>query len=142
MAGKSSWDQANRLQKLGLVLRIRKTISQITKDYFYLLFFLLIILWHCYCVSWVQGVGVDWPIFDDHKERAGIHPWLTLILSPEPCKAQFLVKNNQTLLFRADMVSGNCYANQVTDSYPVLKACPKRFIFWAALMGQSQEIVS
>jgi hypothetical protein len=45
MAGKSSWDQANRRQKLGLVWRIRKKISQIIKDYFYLLFFLLIILW-------------------------------------------------------------------------------------------------
>ena len=45
MAGKSSWDQANRWQKLGLVWRIRKKISQIIKDYFYLPFFLLIILW-------------------------------------------------------------------------------------------------
>jgi hypothetical protein len=45
MAGKSSWDQANRRQKLGLVWRIRKKISQIIKDYFYLPFFLLIILW-------------------------------------------------------------------------------------------------
>jgi hypothetical protein len=36
MAGKSSWDQANRRQKLGLVWRIRKKISQIIKDYFYL----------------------------------------------------------------------------------------------------------
>jgi hypothetical protein len=44
MAGKSSWDQANRRQKLGLVWRIRKKISQIIKDYFYLPFFLLIIL--------------------------------------------------------------------------------------------------
>jgi hypothetical protein len=44
MAGKSSWDQANRLQKLDLVWRIRKKISQIVKDYFYLPFFLLIIL--------------------------------------------------------------------------------------------------
>jgi hypothetical protein len=31
MAGKSSWDQANRRQKLGLVWRIRKKISQITE---------------------------------------------------------------------------------------------------------------
>jgi hypothetical protein len=45
MAGKSSWDQANGRQKLGLVWRIRKKISQIIKDYFYLPFFLLIILW-------------------------------------------------------------------------------------------------
>jgi hypothetical protein len=49
MAGKFSWDQANRRQKLGLVWRIRKKISQIIKDYFCLLFFLLIILWlHSY----------------------------------------------------------------------------------------------
>jgi hypothetical protein len=44
MAEKPSWDQANRRQKLGLVWRNRKKISQITKDYFYLPFFLLIIL--------------------------------------------------------------------------------------------------
>ncbi len=43
---KPSWDQANRRQKLGLVWRIRKKISQIFKDYFYLPFFLLIILWY------------------------------------------------------------------------------------------------
>jgi hypothetical protein len=46
---KPSWDQANRRQKLGLVWRIRKKISQIIKDYFYLPFFLLIILW-LYCL--------------------------------------------------------------------------------------------
>jgi hypothetical protein len=45
MAEKASWDQANRQQKLGLVWRNRKKISQIIKDYFYLPFFLLIILW-------------------------------------------------------------------------------------------------
>ncbi len=44
MAGKSTWDQANRRQKLDLVWRIRKKISQIIKDYFYLPFFLFIIL--------------------------------------------------------------------------------------------------
>jgi hypothetical protein len=41
----SSWDQANRGEKLGLVWRNRKKISQIITDYLYLLFFLLIILW-------------------------------------------------------------------------------------------------
>jgi hypothetical protein len=45
MAEKSSWDQANIRQKLGLVWRNRKKISQIIKDYFYLPFFLFIILW-------------------------------------------------------------------------------------------------
>jgi hypothetical protein len=45
MAEKSSWDQENIRQKLGLVWRNRKKISQIIKDYFYLPFFLLIILW-------------------------------------------------------------------------------------------------
>ncbi len=45
MAGKPSWDQANRRQKLGLVWRIIKKISQIIKDCFYLPFFLFIILW-------------------------------------------------------------------------------------------------
>ncbi len=46
MAEKSSWDQANRRQNLGLVWRNRKKIRQIIKDYFCLPFFLLIILWH------------------------------------------------------------------------------------------------
>jgi hypothetical protein len=45
VAEKSRWDQANSRQKPGLVWRNRKKISQITKDYFYLPFFLLIILW-------------------------------------------------------------------------------------------------
>jgi hypothetical protein len=45
MAEKSCWDQANRRQKLSLVWKNRKKSSQIIKDYFYLPFFLLIILW-------------------------------------------------------------------------------------------------
>jgi hypothetical protein len=45
MTEKSRWDQPNRQQKPGLVGRNRKKISQIIKDYFYLPFFLLIILW-------------------------------------------------------------------------------------------------
>jgi hypothetical protein len=45
VAEKSSWDQADKRQKLGLVWRNKKKISQIIKDYFYLPFFLLIILW-------------------------------------------------------------------------------------------------
>jgi hypothetical protein len=40
----SSLDHANRGEKLGLVWRNRKKISQIIKDYLYLPFFLLIIL--------------------------------------------------------------------------------------------------
>jgi hypothetical protein len=39
------WDQIKRGQKLGLVWRNRKKISQIINAYLYLLFFLLIILW-------------------------------------------------------------------------------------------------
>jgi hypothetical protein len=41
----SSWDQANRWGKLGLVWRNRKKISQIINDYLYLPFFLLIIIY-------------------------------------------------------------------------------------------------
>jgi hypothetical protein len=41
----SSWDQANKGEKFGLVWRNRKKISQTINDYLYLLFFLLIILW-------------------------------------------------------------------------------------------------
>jgi hypothetical protein len=54
MAGNSSWDQANRRQKFGLVWIIRKKISQIIKDYFHLPFFLLIILWlrHILTFKW------------------------------------------------------------------------------------------
>jgi hypothetical protein len=40
----SSWGQANRGEKLGLVWRNRKKFSQIINDYFCLPFFLLIIL--------------------------------------------------------------------------------------------------
>jgi hypothetical protein len=62
MPEKSSWDQANRQQKHGLVWRNRKKISQIIKDYFYLPFFLQIILWvggggvgrQIVVVSWVD----------------------------------------------------------------------------------------
>ncbi len=39
------WEQANRRQKLGLVWRNRKKISQFINAYLYLPFFLLIILW-------------------------------------------------------------------------------------------------
>jgi hypothetical protein len=42
----SSWDQANREEKLSLVWRNRKKISQIINAYLYLPFFLLIILCH------------------------------------------------------------------------------------------------
>jgi hypothetical protein len=42
---KSIWDQANIRQKLGLVWRNRKKISQIDKDYFYLPFFLSILFY-------------------------------------------------------------------------------------------------
>ncbi len=44
MAEKSSWDQVNIRQKLGLVWKNGKKISQVIKDYFYLPFFLLFIL--------------------------------------------------------------------------------------------------
>jgi hypothetical protein len=44
MEEKSSWEQANRGGKLGLVWRNRKKISQIINDYLCLPFFLLIIL--------------------------------------------------------------------------------------------------
>jgi hypothetical protein len=44
VAEKSSWDPAKRGEKLGLVWRNRKKISQIINDYLYLPFFLLIIL--------------------------------------------------------------------------------------------------
>ncbi len=48
----SSWDQADRGEKLDLVWRNRKKISQIIDDYLFLLFFLLIILW--LWLNWVE----------------------------------------------------------------------------------------
>ncbi len=45
LAEKSSWDQANKGEKLDLVWINRKKISQIINDYLCLPFFLLIILW-------------------------------------------------------------------------------------------------
>ncbi len=48
-------DQANRRQKLGLVWRNRKKISQITNASFYLPFFLLIILWLLVIIFWRCG---------------------------------------------------------------------------------------
>ncbi len=51
MAEKSSWDQANRWQNLGLVWRNRKKISQIINACLYLPFFLLIILWWCTLIN-------------------------------------------------------------------------------------------
>jgi hypothetical protein len=53
--------EANRLQKLGLVWRNRKKISQIINDYLHLPFFLLIILWihqHPLCPSVVVVEGI------------------------------------------------------------------------------------
>jgi hypothetical protein len=54
MAEKSRRDQANRRQKTCIVWRNRKKISLIIKDYFYLPFFLLIILWSNH------GETADW----------------------------------------------------------------------------------
>jgi hypothetical protein len=62
MAEKSSWDQANRRQKHGLVWRNEKKISQIVKDYFYLPLFLLFIL----CCTLTQ-MGVE-------ERKAGLRP--------------------------------------------------------------------
>jgi hypothetical protein len=63
IAEKSSWDPAIKRQKLGLVWRYRKKISQIIKNYFYLPFFLLIILWCIHsivyesCLKWTCSWG-------------------------------------------------------------------------------------
>jgi hypothetical protein len=44
IAAMSSWDQANRREKLGLVWRNGKKMIQIITDYLFLPFFVLIIL--------------------------------------------------------------------------------------------------
>jgi hypothetical protein len=53
----SSWDQANRGEKLGLVWRNRKKICQIINGYLYLPFFLLIILWVWIRGAWEEGLA-------------------------------------------------------------------------------------
>jgi hypothetical protein len=58
MAELSRREQANRQQKLGLVWRNRKKISQIIKDYFCLPFFLLIILWGRYNRYYVKSYNL------------------------------------------------------------------------------------
>ncbi len=77
MAEKSSWDQANRRQKLGLVWRIRKKISQIIKDYFYLPFFLLIILWRPLSSKKFSPLAV-WPNCGESANHANPSPSLTV----------------------------------------------------------------
>jgi hypothetical protein len=59
-------DQANRQQKLGLVWRNRKKISQIIEDYFYLPFFLLIILW---------GQVTSRPVSESVSQREKLHAY-------------------------------------------------------------------
>ncbi len=49
MTEKSSWDQANIRQKLGLVWKSRKKISHIIKDYFYCSSSYLFYDAHCSC---------------------------------------------------------------------------------------------
>ncbi len=92
MAEKSSRDQANIRQKLGLVWRNGKKISQIIKDYFYLPFFLIIIL--CWklsvgfiiCKSFTSSLirekgfpvvfyHVKLIVLCDHERRAFCHLW-------------------------------------------------------------------
>ncbi len=69
MVEKSSWDHANVRQKLGLVLRNRKKISQIIKDYCYLPFFLLIILWNEACTMYNVRVHVrEWNKIKPYKQ--------------------------------------------------------------------------
>jgi hypothetical protein len=62
MAGKSSWDPGKQTAKIGLVWRIRKKISKIIKDYLYLPFFLLIILWCAYLADRETLVKCRWII--------------------------------------------------------------------------------
>ncbi len=56
---KQEWQKspAGTRQKLGLVWRNRKEISQIIKDYFCLLFFLLIILWSMHLIFFISPSG-------------------------------------------------------------------------------------
>jgi hypothetical protein len=65
MAEKSSWDQANILQKLGLVWRNRKTISQIIKEY-PLNYFMKSLLQQTHATPWVGACAFysAEPIFD------------------------------------------------------------------------------
>ncbi len=73
MAEKSSWGQANIRQKHGLVWRNRNKISQIIKDYFYLPFFLLIILWRSHLNQNKKGGLVYHNLVHCSKTRNFLH---------------------------------------------------------------------
>jgi hypothetical protein len=92
MAGKSSWDQANRRQKLGLVWRIRTKISQIIKDYFYLPFFLLIILWG-ECLSTLERWEPQWRFLDRWVVKTGF------------CQGEFTMTNEQQRHLKEKLIS-------------------------------------
>ncbi len=83
----AGWGQANRRQKLGLVWRIRKNISQIIKDYFYLPFFLLIILWiivtpvQCWWCGGVCFLASQIRILPSISKRSKKNPWFLLFLT-------------------------------------------------------------
>ncbi len=82
MAEKADRDKENRRQKLGLVWRNRKKISQIIKDYFYLPFFLLIILWSLkitgYDFSHIQGLFILIIIFTVFTHISWTHHYLRI----------------------------------------------------------------
>ncbi len=69
-------DQANKRQKPGLVWRNRKKISQIIKDYYYLSFFLLIILWF---VPWTNHLWPKCPDPGSHEGTAHNKPVLVML---------------------------------------------------------------
>ncbi len=79
IAEQSSWHQANIRQKLGLVWRNRKKISQIIKDNFYLPFFLLIILsvWPCFfSENHVEKQSATEYRKDGGKQSSTPHRWV------------------------------------------------------------------
>jgi hypothetical protein len=87
MAKKSSWDQANIWQKLGLVWINRKKISQIIKDYFYLPFFLLNISW---ADRLQKEVYVNWfctnskGVIAEYTEYQAFSPVVRISSAPPP----------------------------------------------------------
>ncbi len=83
MAEKSSWDQAKRPQKLGLVWRNRKKISQIITDYFYLPFFLLIIFLWLRCIPReIRNQKSEYDKFEPKKVNFSINTDIVNCLQP------------------------------------------------------------
>ncbi len=105
VAEKSSWDQAIRWEKLGLVWRNRKKISQIINDYLCLPFFLLIILWCWPCVLSAISRGFEAKITDINFAFLLIWIWSNKSLSFKTYSLIYLLSDECCfLVFRVNVL--------------------------------------